>query len=158
MLSPAISPASSYYPGERDGSKPSCMPRSQRTSSIVDRVLIEMHCFVSKQVNSIHTSFIGEDSEGYSGKSLQASITVMKKASQPQLHSKAESEPALPLFFFLFIFRTDKSWPDFLSLTIQTGHDSRKCHKPRLLVTSLPAHCNVHWFSLLYLKRNGIDR
>jgi hypothetical protein len=78
------------------------MPGNQRTSSIVDRVLFEMHCFVSKQVNSIHTSFIGEDSEGYSGKSLQASIMWMKKASQPQLHSKAESEPALPLFFFTF--------------------------------------------------------
>lgn len=37
--SPALSPASSSCPGERDGSKPGYMTENQRASSIVDRLL-----------------------------------------------------------------------------------------------------------------------
>jgi hypothetical protein len=83
------------------------MPGNQRTSSIVDRVLFEMHCFVSKQVNSIHTSFIGEDSEGYSGKSLQASIMWMKKASATaSLESRERTSLTALFFYFLSSERT----------------------------------------------------
>ena len=63
-----------------------------------------MHYFVSKQVNSIHTSFIGEDSEGYYGKLLQASIMWMEKSKSATASLEAESEPALPLFFFFLFF------------------------------------------------------
>lgn len=50
------------------------------------------------------------------------------------------------------------SWPDFLSLSIQIGHDSRECHKARLHShESANCHCIVHWFSLLFL-RGGINR
>lgn len=112
-----------------------------------------MHCFVSKQAISLYTTFIGRDSEGYSGKSLQASIMWMgKKASQPQPHFKRARQPYRPFPFSFLFFRMGTSWPDFLSLSIQIGHDSRECHKARLYShESASCHCIVHWFSLLFL-------
>ena len=55
-----------------------------------------MHCFVSKQVYSIYTFLIGEDSEGYSS---GLNHVDEKKESQPQLHLKqGVSLTALSLF------------------------------------------------------------
>lgn len=68
--------------------------------------------------------------------------------SSPRESKATSGEPYRP--FSSLIFRTGTSWPELLSLTIQTGHNSRECHIPMLPShESASCHC-IHRFSLLF--------